>query len=274
MGNVQREDQVLGCVLPRRSVEPKLTRTWRFSGKSLEIIPQGTTHLVIGEDHYEWCVSSCSQDVFTRMIRLTVICFALLRTRPSSFMRNLMMGTKYLEHSGKMVIQNKLSGSRCVVDFKETGYWGIPNQVAGVVISPDGSTIASIEGKWDEQITRKLDASHLKVLWRMTPFPRNAPEYYGFTSFGITLNEITPDLQGKLPPTDSRLRPDVRALEDGDIELAETEKLRVEEMQRERRRGGEDRKPRWFKKVGDEWEYVGGYWEQRSHGWKGTESLW
>ena len=27
-----------------------------LSGKSLEIIPQGTTHLVIGPDHYEWYV--------------------------------------------------------------------------------------------------------------------------------------------------------------------------------------------------------------------------
>lgn len=25
-----------------------------FLGKSLEIIPQGTTHLKIGQDHFEW----------------------------------------------------------------------------------------------------------------------------------------------------------------------------------------------------------------------------
>lgn len=25
-------------------------------GKSLEIIPQGTTHLKLGDEHYEWCV--------------------------------------------------------------------------------------------------------------------------------------------------------------------------------------------------------------------------
>ena len=189
-------------------------------------------------------------------------------------MRNLMMGTKYLEHSGKMVIQNTTTGGRCVLDFKESGYWGVPNQVAGTVICPNGQTTAFLEGKWDEQITQKLDASHLKVLWRMTPFPRNAPEYYGFTSFGITLNEITPDLEGKLPPTDSRLRPDVRALEEGHLDLAEAEKIRIEEMQRERRRRGEERKPRWFKKVGEEWEYVGGYWELRAQGWKDIDPLW
>lgn len=173
-----------------------------------------------------------------------------------------------------MVIHNKTTGARCVLEFKESGYWGVSNQVAGTVVSPEGRTVSHLEGKWDEQLVQKLDASHLRILWRMSHFPRNAPEYYGFTSFGITLNEITPDLEGRLPPTDSRFRPDVRALEEGKLDLAEEEKARVEEMQRERRRQGRECKPRWFKKVGEEWEYAGGYWEQRKQGWQGLEPLW
>ncbi|KAI0348701.1 hypothetical protein BDW22DRAFT_1386317 [Trametopsis cervina] len=221
----------------------------KFWGKSLEIIPQGTTHLVIGQDHYEW-------------------------NKPSSFMRNLMMGTKYLEHAGKMTIENVTTKAKCVLEFKESGYWGPSNQVAGTVLSPEGQVLSQLEGKWDEQMVQKLDNQHLRVLWRITPFPRTAADYYGFTSFGITLNEITPDLEGKLPPTDSRLRPDVRALEEGNVDLAEDEKVRVEELQRERRRQGEERKPRWFRKTGEEWQYVGGYWEERAQGWKGIEPLW
>jgi hypothetical protein len=31
----------------------------------------------------------------------------------------------------------------------------------------------------------------------------------------MRLNEITPQLAGRLPPTDTRLRPDVRAIEQG-----------------------------------------------------------
>lgn len=185
-----------------------------------------------------------------------------------------MMGTKYLEHCGKMNIDNISSGTRCVLDFKESGYWGPSNVVTGTVFSPSGETCALLEGKWDEQMARKLDSSHLHVLWRISPFLRNAPEYYGFTSFGITLNEVTPDLLGKLPPTDSRFRPDVRALEEGNLDLAEEEKARVEEMQRERRRAGTERRPRWFKQSGDEWLYAGGYWEQRAQGWKDVDPLW
>ncbi|KDQ63845.1 hypothetical protein JAAARDRAFT_29892 [Jaapia argillacea MUCL 33604] len=221
----------------------------KFWGKSLEIIPLGVTRLQIGNDHYEW-------------------------KKPSSFMRNIMMGTKYLEHCGKMVIENTRDGARCVLDFKESGYWASSNLVSGTILSHSGEVQCQLEGKWDDHFAQKLDSSHLRVLWRVSPFPKNAPEYYGFTSYGITLNEITPDLQGRLPPTDSRLRPDVRALEEGDIDLAEEEKLRVEEVQRERRRQGVERQPRWFRQIGEEWVYVGGYWEERARGWKTIEALW
>ncbi|TFY59438.1 hypothetical protein EVJ58_g5773 [Rhodofomes roseus] len=221
----------------------------KFWGKSLEIIPQGTTHLKLAHD-------------------------SEYRKRPSSFMRNLMMGTKYLEHCGKLIIEHTASGGKCVLDFKEGGYWGPANQVSGAVVSPNGKTQAHLEGKWDEQMAQKLDSSHLRVLWRITPFPKKAPEFYGFTTFGITLNEITPDLEGRLPPTDSRFRTDVRALEEGDIDSAEEEKKRIEEMQRDRRKCGGEAKPKWFKQQGDEWVYVGGYWEQRERGWKDIQPLW
>ncbi|KDR85198.1 hypothetical protein GALMADRAFT_331731 [Galerina marginata CBS 339.88] len=215
----------------------------KFWGKSLEIIPMGINRLKIGTDTYVW-------------------------KKPSSFMRNIMVGTKYFEHCGKMAIENTTTQYRCVVDFKQNGYWGPANVVSGTIHDADGDTIGQLEGKWDDQVSQMLDASHFHVLWKMTGFPKNTLETYGFTSYGITLNELSSDVVGKLPPTDSRLRPDVRALEDGELDLAEEEKLRVERLQRDRRNRGEERQPRWFKEVGDEWHYTGGYWEGRSRGWK------
>ena len=185
-----------------------------------------------------------------------------------------MMGTKYLEHCGEMMIKNLTTGATCSLDFKETGYWGsTPNVVTGSVRSSKGDLVARLEGKWDEQMSQKLDSNHLRILWRIAPFPRNATEYYGYTHFGITLNEITPDIADKLPHTDSRFRPDVRALEEGDIERAEDEKQRIEQMQRERRQNGKEPQPCWFKRVenSDKWVYSGGYWESRRHGWKDVD---
>lgn len=40
---------------------------------------------------------------------------------------------------------------------------------------------------------------------------------YNFTSFAMTLNELEPGMERLLPPTDCRLRPDIRAMENGDI---------------------------------------------------------
>ncbi|KAJ7783522.1 oxysterol binding protein [Mycena maculata] len=223
----------------------------KFWGKSLEVIPLGTTHLKIGDDHFEW-------------------------KKPSSFMRNLMVGTKYLEHVGKMTIENKYTRARCVVEFKPSGYWGTSNMVSASVYSPENQVVTQLEGKWDDQMSQTLDNSHFRILWRVAPYPPDTHEFYGFTSFGITLNEITSDLEGKLPPTDSRYRPDVRALEEGHLEAAEEAKTRVEEAQRERRRNGTDSEPRWFKQVGEEWQYTGGYWEARAHGWNdaAVKALW
>lgn len=184
-----------------------------------------------------------------------------------------MVGQKYLEHCGKMTI-NSATNLTCVIDFKQGGMWGASNAVSGVIQSSNGSVLTRIEGRWDDQLTQAIDKSHLKVLWRMTPFPRNATEYYGFTSFGVTLNEITSDLEGKLPPTDSRYRPDVRALEDGDMDGAEAAKVEVEEKQRDRRRQGKEPLPRWFKEAGGEWTYTGEYWERRDQGWEGINKLW
>ena len=51
----------------------------------------------------------------------------------------------------------------------------------------------------------------------------------------MALNEWTEEDQKTkppLPPTDSRFRPDIRKMEEGDIDLAGQEKNRLEEKQR------------------------------------------
>lgn len=49
----------------------------------------------------------------------------------------------------------------------------------------------------------------------------------------MSLNEIDPGMENYLCPTDSRLRPDIRKLEQGDIDGAAIEKTRLEEKQRD-----------------------------------------
>lgn len=42
-------------------------------------------------------------------------------------------------------------------------------------------------------------------------------QMYSFTSFAMQLNELRKEMEGALPQTDCRLRPDIRAMENGDI---------------------------------------------------------
>ena len=42
-------------------------------------------------------------------------------------------------------------------------------------------------------------------------------QFYAFSTFAMHLNEQEKSMEGVIPPTDSRLRPDIRAMENGDI---------------------------------------------------------
>lgn len=77
-----------------------------------------------------------------------------------------------------------------------------------------------------------------------------------------------------MPPTDTRLRPDQRALENGDLVRAADEKLRVEDKQRkmrkERESRGEEYHSKYFIEYTDEdtgekgYKYgLRDYWQDR-----------
>lgn len=99
--------------------------------------------------------------------------------------------------------------------------------------------------------------------------PPDHERYYGFTRYAMELNELGPETN-YLPPTDTRFRPDQRALEEGDLNAAEQQKLHLESAQRERRKRREENsmqhEPRWFSHHRDDvWEYNGKYWETRKN---------
>lgn len=97
-------------------------------------------------------------------------------------------------------------------------------------------------GKWDEAMYYVLGdpsskpkgydpMSEAVLLWERDKSLTQTR--YNLTPFAISLNELTPGLLEKLPPTDSRLRPDQRHLENGEYEMANAEKLRLEQSQRQ-----------------------------------------
>lgn len=97
-----------------------------------------------------------------------------------------------------------------------------------------------------------IDIPNSETLWTVDQRPENSVNFYSFTNFALSLNEVEPYMKkpNSICKTDSRLRPDIRLLENGDLEGAINEKSRLEEKQREMRKakkskkGEEDWKPR------------------------------
>lgn len=200
---------------------------------------------------------------------------------------NLILGKVYCDHHGTMNIRgNRQFSSK--LKFKDHALLDRnPRQVQGFVEDGMGVKIATLLGKWDDHIhyVNGYDASKIKVpvaprdaslLWKKNDSPAN-PTRYNLTSFAITLNELTPGLLERLPPTDSRLRPDQRYLENGEYEKANEEKLRLEKRQRLSTKLQEDGwKPRWFKRESEQgtYRYLGGYWEARElNQWEGCPNI-
>ena len=74
------------------------------------------------------------------------------------------------------------------------------------------------------------------MIWSANPLPYQHDYQYYMTKFAININHLPDSLRSKLPHTDSRLRPDQKALEVGDFVKAGSEKLRLEQKQREARK--------------------------------------
>lgn len=100
-----------------------------------------------------------------------------------------------------------------------------------------------------------IEIPNSMVLWEVDPRPEHSSTYFSFTNFAMSLNELEAHMKPPktLCPTDSRLRPDIRKLEEGDMDTAIAEKNRLEDKQRDTRRarkaktkgGVDDWQPRW-----------------------------
>ncbi|KAL6857039.1 hypothetical protein ACP4OV_018421 [Aristida adscensionis] len=203
-------------------------------------------------------------------------------SKVTTTIHNLILGKLYCSHHGTMHIKGNRQYS-CKLKFKEPSLLDRnPHLVQGFVEDNNGNKASFLIGKWDESMHySNLDTSKVKnadqlpgasLLWEKNK-PAPNPTRYNLSSFAITLNELTPGLQEKLPPTDSRLRPDQRHLENGEYEKANAEKLRLERRQRMSTKLQDNGwKPRWFEQDAEvgTFRYKGGYWETRDKGhWDG-----
>ncbi|KAF2812066.1 oxysterol binding protein 1 [Mytilinidion resinicola] len=229
----------------------------KFWGKSAELNTEGCARVFFhnSNEHYSW-------------------------SQATSFLRNVIAGEKYVEPVGTMTIENENSGAKAVCTFKAGGMFaGRSEEVTVQVFDASGELLPlGLTGKWTTELNLTNNGQGIgRTLWSVGSLVENPTQHYGFTTFAASLNQVTEIEKGKLPVTDSRLRPDQRAAEEGDLDRAEALKARLEERQRARRRvmeeHGEVWTPRWFApiegaEVGEEvWRLKSGkegYWEERA----------
>ena len=109
---------------------------------------------------------------------------------------------------------------------------GHGSEIVGDVIDADGAPFATISGHWHDQLQMVVAEGVLnsssKTLWKAAPPHPHASMLSYLSRFAMDLNNDSSDLLQCIAPSDSRLRPDLRLLEQGDWEAAQREKLRLE----------------------------------------------
>lgn len=276
-----REDKGLRMILEKVLHRPPVfayyaeTSDWTFQyapspnqtfwGKNAEIVTNGTAKLTIRK----------TGEVFTW-------------TSPLTLLKNIIAGEKYTEPSSELTVKS-LKGYKAVCDFAKGGMFS--GRLEDLTIKAfDGSKKElpySVTGKWTELLTLKSSHTNTQI-WHVGKVLQPPKKKFGFTEFAGTLNKITPIEDGKIAPTDSRLRPDMQVYEEGNVDKAEQLKVKLEEDQRTRRKQfeeeGKSYKPMFFEHVGaggpdqGEWVYKTGhesYWNRRARGdWQGLIKLW
>uniref|UniRef100_A0A3P9HHY9 Oxysterol-binding protein n=1 Tax=Oryzias latipes TaxID=8090 RepID=A0A3P9HHY9_ORYLA len=263
------------------TLRQEITVASKFRGKYLSIMPLGTIHAIFekSNNHYTW-----------KKVTTTV--------------HNIIVGKLWIDQSGEIDVVNHTTGDRCHLKFAPYSYFSrdVARKVTGVVMDKTGKAHYVLSGTWDEKMefSRVMQSSRggengtegrqktvyqtlkAKELWRRNPLPDGAETMYYFTALALTLNEP----EEGVAPTDSRLRPDQRLMEDGRWDEANAEKQRLEEKQRTARRERErealnqrsssvpheNYKARWFEHTEDKITgeavhvYKGGYWEAKDQG--------
>ncbi|KAG7303494.1 hypothetical protein JYU34_012018 [Plutella xylostella] len=206
----------------------EFTMTTKFRGKYLQVVPLGSASASFTKsgNRYSW-----------RKVTTTV--------------HNIIVGKLWVDNHGDMDIVGEggaAAGYVAHLKYLPYGYFSKESQrkVTGVIKDPQGVPRYVLQGHWDERVevapvtstngdNTVCKTGKFTVAWERVPAPDNADRWYNFTILAAQLNEPEPGVA----PTDSRLRPDQRLMEEGLWDDANHEKLRLEEKQRTKRREAE-----------------------------------
>ena len=233
----------------------------------------------------------------------------------TSSVTGLITGNPTVDNHGDMNIRNHTTGDQCTLNFKRRGWsentaYHVKGQVSVPPHGKENKDVRwSIGGKWNSQFlarltpgeqeedldlsSRKLGSDQAFLLWQAAPRPNNIP--FNLTPFVVTFQSLPDRLKPLLPPTDTRFRPDQRAMEEGKWDKAADQKNMLEKAQRKRKEARDHKAdkegrehseppPKWFEQATCEitgekyWKATGEYWKVRERvaeggRWEGVDSI-
>ncbi|XP_071718554.1 oxysterol-binding protein-related protein 3C-like [Rutidosis leptorrhynchoides] len=205
----------------------------KFLGNSLDIYPLGRTRLQLKKD-----------GVILELVP------------PPTKVNNLIFGRTWVDNPGEMVLTNLTTGDKVVLYFQPCGWFGAGRyEVDGYVYNSAEEPKILMTGKWNTSLSYQpcdsdgepLPGTDLKEVWKVAETPAN--DKFQYTHFAHKVNSFD-TAPTNLLASDSRLRSDRYALEQGDISKAGSEKSILEEKQRAEKRTreakGQKFTPRWF----------------------------
>ncbi|GLT89573.1 hypothetical protein SLE2022_075510 [Rubroshorea leprosula] len=205
----------------------------KFLGNSIDIYPIGRTRVTLKRDG-----------------------IVLDLVPPPTKVNNLIFGRTWVDSAGEMIMTNLTTGDKAVLYFQPCGWFGAGRyEVDGYIYNAAEEPKILMTGKWNESMSYQpcdgegepLPGTELKEVWRVAAAPKNDKFEYTYFAHKINSFDTAPK---NLLASDSRLRPDRYALEQGDLSKAGSEKSSLEERQRAEKRNREAKghqfTPKWF----------------------------
>ncbi|KAH8365054.1 hypothetical protein KR200_009801 [Drosophila serrata] len=264
----------LHCESQKWQCWQEFSMTSKFRGKYVQVNPLGGVYALFPDSgrRYSW-------------------------NKVTTTVNNIIVGKLWVDQHGEMEIKGSQAaeGHKCVLNFVPYSYFSrdVQRLVKGVVMNPNNEVKWVVRGTWDAKIeiapvlkttgtssNPTYTTGDFKLAWRRRPAPPESEKFYNFTTLACQLNE---EEEG-VAPTDSRLRPDQRLMEQGAWDASNKEKLRLEEKQRTVRRQREAEaeeaaaegrpypayEPMWFKREKEEgsedfvYLFKNTYWEAKA----------
>jgi hypothetical protein len=176
----------------------------------------------------------------------------IIYNRGITAINNILSGKPYVDNYGEMKFVNLTNHETATVVLKKRSWDGHTYaMVEGNIKDGSNQVIYQIRGRWNDAIYLIDPATEERTLLWEAFKPQANESAQSFSNFTMQLNLLNQFNIVNLPPTDSRFRSDIRALENSQVEMAVDEQKRLATLSK-KLTASSKHKPLWFQEKFDQ----------------------